>query len=415
MNEESILIFILGAILYGSIIFACIRTKISFIHLISLFIIRITLPLIYLQKSYEFDFVVWLLLSSISLILGFIVTTMWSKNNTPALLTSKPASPNAIQFALFIGVAFIFYHYAVVGLPILSDNIDMVRFQQRESGLFGIPSRFAVYFPSLILITSVILYQSKNINKKAFYFWIVVSLFFFIAQGNKSSLLSFVFILLCTKRFWHFPVINRKVLAGFILTGVGFLYFTFSKYSTLADTDFFDYMIQRLTYISLDPIYAVYRAEGFHVDAIASSIIINDLIYPIAQVFGSDGSTFNTQLSRHIYGFNSNQFSVPVTPSILAYYKYEFGTFASVIACLITGIIIGKIFLKSNRCHNAGNLSILLFCEYQIYTGLASGNLFYMILNVGVIIGAYKVAISMYRRMPTKGKRTLPSPSFWPN
>lgn len=414
MNEESILIFILGTILYGTIAYTCITTRISFIHLISLFIIRISVPLIYLQESYEFDFIIWLLLSSIFLMLGFIITTI-SRHKKPNIqLINKPNNTNAIQFALAIGLLLAFYHYAIVGLPIFSDNIDMARFQQRESGLFGIPSRFAVYFPSLILITSVLLYQSKNIGKKTFIFWILVSLFFFTAQGNKSSILSFVFVLLCTKRFWNFPVVSRKILITFMLTGIGFLYFTFGKYSTLADSGFLDYMIQRMTYISLDPIYTAFRAQGFNADAIASSIIINDLTYPIAQVLGSDVSTFNTQLSRHIYGFDSNQFSVPVTPSLLAYYKYEFGTFGSIIACLITGVIIGKIFLKSTNCRNVGTLSIFVFSEYQIYTGLTSGNLFYMILNVAVVICAYKLAISMYGKIPTKTRKIVSLQSFQP-
>nr|WP_314529099.1 O-antigen polymerase [uncultured Pseudomonas sp.] len=402
MNEESTLIFILGAILYATIAYTCIKTKLSFIHLISLFIIRISLPLIYLQDSYDFTFIIWLLLSSIFLMLGFLISTAGRSSKQKIQPTIILKDTNAIQFALAIGLVFVIYHYSIVGIPMFSENLDMARFQQRESGLFGIPSRFAVYFPSLILITSVLLYQSKNIGQRTFYFWILTALFIFTAQGNKSSILSFLFVLLCTKRFWAFPVVSRKLMIAFTMIGLGFLYYIFGKYSTLADSGFADYIIQRMTYISLEPIYTAFQAEGFNADTVASSIIINDLTYPIAQLLGFDGATFNTQLSRHIYGFDSNQFSVPVTPSILAYYKYEFGTIGSIFACLATGMLIGKLYLKSNSTRNAGTLSIFVFCEYQIYTGLGSGNLFYMVLNVAAVVLIYKACITMYGRLPRK-------------
>lgn len=398
MTEESFIILGLSIILYGVIAIVCMSFKLSFIHLVALFVVRITLPLIYFYKSFALEFVVWLLISSAFLMLGCLMGVKTGKLHPQSNLRIRFDSKAAVIFSLVVGLILVTYHYSVVGLPILSDNIDIVRFQQRGSGLLGIPSRFAVYFPALALIVSVILYQAKYVSKTVFMVMLLVCLLFFTVQGNKSSILSFVFVLLCTKRFWVTPMIGRSSIVFFLLIGTAFLYVMFGRFNTIANVGFGEYFFHRMTYLSLEPIYSAYLAQGFVPNLVASSVIVNDLIYPIGQILGVDVVTFNAQLSRYIYGFDANQFSVPVTPSIFAYYKFEFGVLGSVLACFFTGFMLAKLYSRTNGYKGLRELAFLIFIEYQVYTGLTGGNLFYLTSNILLVILVYYISIVFYKK-----------------
>ena len=62
----------------------------------------------------------------------------------------------SLNAAILIFFFFIFYHYLMVGIPLFSSDIDVSRFSSNNSGLFGIPSRIAVYGPYIILYSSIV-------------------------------------------------------------------------------------------------------------------------------------------------------------------------------------------------------------------------------------------------------------------
>ena len=361
--------------------------KPSFIHLIVLWCWRLVIPITF--DSQDIYFTAWFIGCCNLILLGLIIGSKVKNRDTYMPSVNNSLDSGALKAAVIVSVLLIFYHYYIVGIPILSDSIEMSRFQQRGSGMLGIPSRFAAYFPIMLLIFCVISCVKGSfspIDKKLL---IAVSILLFIVKGDKTALISMIFILIVCYRF-SFDVINYKKIFPFLgVGGAMFFIYMFNSYGSLSDYTLSSYLIDRLSGISLEPVKILFSSVYFDPKLISSSAIINDLLYPIYQILGIPSVTLNTQLSHFIYNSESWGFTVPVTPTIVAYINFEFGLFPGLFVCLMLGWFLSFVYHLPKKNHSTFALTVLLSTEYFIYTGVGSGNMFYLIPNVLLVFTTF--------------------------
>jgi hypothetical protein len=306
---------------------------------------------------------------------------------------------SALFITITIILLLIFYHYYVVGFPIFSENIEQERFQTSGSGLGGVPSRLATYSPQLIIIITLtyLSFDRKDIYKT--YFLVLSSAFLLLVQGHKSSILQLLFILLLVKPYVSDKVnIRLNKLFGLVMISVPILVFIlYQKMIGLRAYSFLDYLIARFSDILLQPGFELFKMNTkFEEQLFAHSAIINDLMYPIFKLLGLKYETLNTLLSRSIYNVSAGDFTVPVTPGFFSYHFAFFGPAGLLVASFIFLFFLLRMERISFNTKRKLTLSLILYCQYWLYVGFTSGNLYYLVLNVSVVVFIFLVTYGTF-------------------
>lgn len=274
------------------------------------------------------------------------------------------------------------YHYYALGIPLLSDDIEVLRFSQRSSGILGIPSRLASYAPIVVVIYGVLYRNYFRVSKRVAYLAILISAIGLTLQGHKSSVLVLVLSLIVAYRF--IPTTLREikyiVVLPAILLAMVYALTVFHLMETLSSYGVAEYVVERLTTVSVAPLDYMYSGE-MKPTLLLPSIILHDFIYPFATAFGYDVDTVNTQLSREIYGVLPGDFTVPVTPGFVGYFYLEFGKWGTLLASFVVGGVSGLLYRFSERCTKVRTKGAAVYFEYVLFLGLTTGNLFYLIPN----------------------------------
>lgn len=297
-------------------------------------------------------------------------------------IASKRLRKISIVSAVCASLALIVYHYSVIGIPLLSDNISVARFQVAASGLFGIPSRFATYAPSLIFFFVLSMLVGRVIGGPGAFILIIVSGALLALQGHKSSLLQLPLLALIAYQILDRRTLKYLMLWSALIAPIGayFVYEVFMRIGGFGDLAFFDYLLERFTGIAMAPVYSMY-SNSFEPIALGNSYMLNDIAYPFMKVIGGNFETVNLQLSRFIYGVESGEFSVPVTPGIFPYFYSDLGLSGSLIATAILSWLSIRIIRKSCSAKTISKTVFYLWLQYTMYVGVSSGNIFYLLPN----------------------------------
>lgn len=299
---------------------------------------------------------------------------------------------NIVFLFLLIGV-FSVYHYSVIGLPLLAESaLDKARFDISSSGLFGIPSRFASFGPSFLLIALLLYFKPIFKNFRwIFHFLFIVSFIaviaLFLAKGHKSAVLSVVLIFIVLHRFMTFRSIRLKVRHVFIIA-TGIIVASAVGASRYTDLTVFEYMVGRIVFSGPDAlIAAVSTFDGLYS---FGSAIYGDLRYLPSIFFGEKFELFVIELSRHIYNVPFGNFTVPVTPSIVGLAIYDFGYVFGPAFCFAVSFTLGGLMKNSDKAISSTSLFLLVSFEFVLYQGAARGQLFYVMQNsIPVILVMY--------------------------
>ena len=288
----------------------------------------------------------------------------------------------AIKISFWIILFVIFLHYSIVGIPFLSASYDSVRFLQAGSGYFGIPSRFASYMPSIMMLTLIFYLFGSAAPKWQVKLMTLVVLVVFLLQGHKSSVLQIVFLAVAAYPYCD----NKDQLKNSFKWFFGFSliagYFLFTQLMTIQDLDFFKYLVSRFSTIMHASGEYLIGLDVTDFSLFMSNPVINDLSYPINKLFYSEYETINTQLSREIYGVADGGFSVPVTPGFYSYHYFAFGPYLEKLFSFLIGVFIGLIDHKCRLTVRPMVKVSYVFIGYWIYVGYTSGNLYYLIPNI---------------------------------
>lgn len=343
-----------------------------------------------LEEGISGDLATFFSISLIFFCIGLIIGKHFLKANriiSENIYNFKPqkhiAKNKSLMFAIAIVLLFTAYHYLLIGIPLFSKDIEELRFSFQNSGLLGIPSRLATYGPVVMILFATVYFSTMQINKNAMVKILILSLFLLMLQGHKSSPAILIIALIIAQRI---DLKVKQVLKWFVVLVVPiiliYVYYVFKMMQSLNYYSFISYIVARFSIISITPIkYIYYSSQSLDLDLLVPSLILHDLIYPFAKIMGTHVETFNTQLSRALYGIKPYDFTVPVTPTFIGYFFVDFGYYGSFIAAFIVGYLCVWLYNKTMTCRNINALGGLLYLEYVMYVGLTSGNPFYLIPN----------------------------------
>lgn len=343
------------------------------------------------------------LFSELALRLIFLATAMFclpfltSRRAPPQLgrieLTFPHSARNGFIAVLVLVVAFSVLHYSKVGLPLFNENLDEARFKAIESGMFGIPSRIAVYGPSIAAFLLLILFNGRAIKLGAFLSISLAIVLLLFIQGSKSSAGQYVIITAISYSYLDQKIknkINWPLIIIFILSILGFS-FVLERLNSIQDKNLIMYTYSRITDQSMVPVITLIE-QPVVMDLLSPFMMINDFLYPFLKAIGTAAETSNAQLSRYIYGVQPGDFSVPVTPGFIAYTFRDFGEPLFYLVILIYGYVCRYIYFRIGKVSNIYGAWLILCTQYMLYIGLTSGNLFYLMPNfLMTFVAAYVV------------------------
>jgi len=321
-------------------------------------------------------------LSSVFFCLPFIIDRRAPPILSQATINSSDFARNGFIAALVLVVGLSVVHYSIAGVPLLSGNVDEARFRAIESGMFGIPSRFAVYGPSILAFILIILLNGRSIGVGLFAASGLAILILLFLQGSKSSVAQFLLIAAVAYNYLDRDIRGKINSVGvvFLIFSVIAFFFVLERLNSIHDKDLVKYLASRLTDQSMAPVTALID-EPFQLYLRSPFMMVNDILYPFARLFGVPIELSNEQLSRYLYGLRPGDFSVPVTPGFIAYSFRDFGEPLVYFVMLTYGLICRHVYFSMSKVRGI-SLAWFIFCvQYMLYVGLTSGNLFYLIPN----------------------------------
>lgn len=309
-------------------------------------------------------------------------------------------------------VLFIIYHYAAAGIPALSSNVALARFDNTSSGLFGIPGRMVLFGKTYLLFYSYYFFSRRNkigkYKEYSTYFYIALAINIIIAffSGSKGSILNLWTLIVY---FFAFGInnynirkfFNRKIVSVLIIIAIlGFSYFAFffRKYNNqFSNMNMYDYIGKRMTSIMTDASSFLLNNKGdIHIT------YLDDFIFYLQKYFHFViPGCYNIQ-SLEVYCSNSvnhitftgpYSFSVPVTIGAIPEFIYHF-SFASIIAISILGWFYGYLYKKLKKASKPFNYSHYCFLLVFTIDFLTKGNLAYHVIN-GVLF--YIIMVALYK------------------
>jgi hypothetical protein len=176
-----------------------------------------------------------------------------------------------------------------------------------------------------------------------------------------------------------------------------FVYFQFSFFQSLRDFDFFQYLIQRIGFISVEPLVHIFYDRP-HLELVTPFAFVHDLIYPIFKIFGLEYLATNTQVSQSLFGLRLSDFSVPVTYTYVGYTMLEFGIYGGVVAAFGFGVATALVYYYTQAQQTANARGAMISLEYFVVVGLTSGNMFYLLPNCLFVIMLFIVMMNLFTR-----------------
>lgn len=324
------------------------------------------------------------LLSNVFLLLGFIFVKEWRKTGgvKPIKNPVVSVSYSAMTISFWFITMTTLLHYVIVGIPFLSGSFDEVRFLQANSGYLGIPSRFASYMPSIMMLVFVFYLFNREVPAWQRRIMMLLVFVVFLFQGHKSSVLQMILLAVIAYPYCEIKSQLRSNLKWFLVLSMIAGYYLFSKLATIQGFDLLTYLISRYSIIMHSSSEYLIEMEISDFTLFMNNPVINDLLYPLNKILSSGYETLNTQLSRKVYGVNEGDFSVPVTPGFFAYHYFSFGSYFEKIIAVLIGVVTGLLDDKSRLTQRPLIKLACCFFSYWIYIGYTSGNLYYLISNV---------------------------------
>lgn len=375
------------------LVVALFRFHFSYVSLIivSLLIYHVN---IYINYSFYSDLVMRVIFFSTA---AFSLPFLIARRTAPRLDRIELPSPESARrgfIAVFLLVlVFSAIHYSRVGLVVMNDNLDEARFHAIESGMFGIPSRVAIYGPSILSFLLLILLNARCINLKLFALSSLSIIVLLFLQGSKSSIAQYIVIAAISYNYLGSNIkrqVNWSAVIFLIVALMGF-YYVFDRLNSIQDKDIISYVASRLTDISMTPVTALIE-EPVRLYIYSPFMMVNDFLYPFAKIMNVAIESSNAQLSRYIYGGNPGDFSVPVTPGFIAYNFRDFGQPLCYLTAFLYGLICRHVYFRVGSISTIYAAWFILCVQYMLYVGLTSGNLFYLAPNfLAVFAGAYVI------------------------
>jgi hypothetical protein len=318
---------------------------------LSLVVLTALLPVLLnlvLLSRYSAEIAPLFALGTAALIVGGVLSSVWRSGH------KEPNGPTDVRWGAFattlalVAVAGTMVHFAVGGIPLLSSNVEIARFNVTASGFLGIPGR--IYLFGLPLALAACLRAERLSDKGAFSSWQtrLVLITFVISRllsGFKGGLVEVVLTTLIVY-FASGHSMRRKYIPRLLAALVVALAFGVAvgvTYSTYQGRGVVVALIDRIGFQTSDPA-AVVIAHAHSHDLGANSVAI-DATYFTSKYFhigDSPSFSFSQIVSARVTGTPLSQggYFVPVTTTAIAEQIYDFGVPLACLTLALTGYVI---------------------------------------------------------------------------
>lgn len=279
-------------------------------------------------------------------------------------------------------------HFLLGGVPLLSDDVEIARFDSINSGLFGIPGRVTLYaLPILALIGLATL--RRGTGRVCIEIWAL----FAVSQillGFKGAVLEVVILALLGMAVSGKRMRLSVVLAGGIAIcgGLAYVSIAATRYLTLRGTSNpLQYLAYRATEGAIDSGYLLMQmanALGLKISNAAG----HDLLALMAKyVLGQNEFTLGQYASSFTTGtpLLTTNFIVPVTVGGPVYLMFSGGVFIALFILILLGAVFARSVQRLGRPRSIRGLIISGAVVYAIRIFLLNGDGAYVVLNIGAV------------------------------
>jgi hypothetical protein len=182
------------------------------------------------------------------------------------------AQRQALRVLAAVTVILVVVHFAVGGVPLFASDVETVRFQLANSGLFGMPSRAYLYGLPILVLAYASMRDLSRRDRVVFLFLAVTFVLSRLLGGLKSGLWEVTLVVLLA-HIVHLgsvpPVLSRPVVRRALLVVVAVLFAAYlgTQYSTVQVRSMraaADYLTARLTVGTVGA--GEYAVEGHALD-----------------------------------------------------------------------------------------------------------------------------------------------------
>lgn len=348
---------------------------------------------------------------------NIVVPPVARQRETPYRQRTGPqAFSDWLVFSLLF--ALVIYRFSAGGIPLLSDNLIVERFDTTASGLFGIPERVVLYsLPFFVLGLSAKLHVHRlgkwqayrGIRSLSRLAWITF-LASMVLSGFKSSVLN-VLVVWALAQFAarSAPSVGRSFgdslarRAGFAATasiGVVLAFMAVAAlsqlYPSIRSTPSASYVVERATEIAGGPFFHIVDSFVPQYGA-GARYLLNDIgyftdtivhwhIHPgFFNVSWEYANLTTTKLvSADMWHRPLDRFQVPITTTIFGYLYLLAGRAGAIGGALLFGSLLALLDRLQNRylaLRNFNYLAVVIFAEWFAFTVAVKGNPVYLGVN----------------------------------
>jgi oligosaccharide repeat unit polymerase len=395
----------IGIITLAVVLYTMTRFKLSFVHLTLLELVRIGIAIYALMEVFSLEslynyYCKVVAVFSVGMLIGYYRFKRADKpfQTDSTDITLLALEKRSLVRVLIVFGLFIVYHYSIAGIPILSQDYEIKRFLVASSGLLGIPSRIGVYGPIIIVVFSLSYYSKKILSSREILGILSIGLLCFWLTGHKSAIIAFIFTNICFYRYID-KAINKKFLvlmiSGLFAIAMISISIQLPYFYSLKHLGLWEYIKMRLSFISIQPLIYIYY-DTPDITTITPFAFIHDLFYPFLKLFGHEIYSVNTQISYGLYGTEYGEFTVPVTYTYAGYAILEFGKNGGIVFSLIIGYLSAAFYFQTHIQNNPRRIATFMTLEYFLFIGLTTGNLFYLIPNVLIVLIMFLVLLKIF-------------------
>jgi hypothetical protein len=312
------------------------------------------------------------------------------------------SSPGLTLFVVIVaGLAA--YHLLKVGIPILTSNVEVTRFDFTSSGLFGIPGRMYLFgLPFTVLLVSIgsarkLLPVSRRLLVVTWGAYVVANL----VGGFKGGMVNVLVTALLVATIAGRPITLKQVLLSrygvLVLVAIAFGAAISLTYQTLEVTSAGEsllYLGSRTTVIAAIPGYAALDDLGTNGNN--GSYFLHDAQYFVSKYLpflgsgSNDTLTLEKSVSASISGVpeTSDEYLAPVTLGAFPELVVNIGVPGAAVMMLLIGVVFSFLLLSAQHSGSALPAAVLAFTLSMTQSYVLNGNLMYAAVNCALMSGA---------------------------
>lgn len=360
-------------------------------------------------------------------ILGHIAHQGWCQLRVPSFFRpsgarlSARSSPPIVLFVLVV-VGLAFYHFSAAGVPLVSDNVEVTRFDFTSSGLFGVPGRMFLYgLPfAVLLVSSAACRPRERVSRALLWFvWLSYALASLLG-GFKGGLVAVIITMLLVRSVAGRPLSVRGVVAGWrvlvVIAAVSYcavLSFWYRSLGLTNPSDVIPYLAARATVNAAAPGYLVFLRYG--TSGTGGELFGRDADYFLKKYFPFIPFRDDTALPldktisaelNHI-PVSSNLFIVPVTVGAFPELVANVGLTFALGGMMFVGWFFSYLMGRARGCRTAFRSAVLALAVHFLQMYMVYGNLMYIVFNfalmaamLSALYGTCRMARYLWREVP---------------